>query len=324
PARTAHGERALGQHGGGDVRGPAALHGAEPAEADGGAGDARGGGHGGGHDALGDRGGGVARGPGVAAGPAALHPRGEDRLAVRVVRGGGGGPGGQRRRGPAVLGVRAAAGDRLPDRGRHPRPQRHGPGQAAVRGHPGAEHLAAHPDRRAEGRLAAAAAAGRVGVLGDDGGAGAGAGRGGADVRGAGGVAGADGPGDRGGDRRARSVRRGPRRIGTGGLGAQAGRQRPAMKGYLWTMEHPTASGEGLPALARWEAMAVDAVGNAIEFWGFKRNQGRVWALLYLRGTPMSAGQLEKELSLSKGAVSMLIRDLERWGVIERVREPGG
>jgi len=96
------------------------------------------------------------------------------------------------------------------------------------------------------------------------------------------------------------------------------------MKGYLWTMEHPTASGEGLPALARWEAMAVDAVGNAIEFWGFKRNQGRVWALLYLRGTPMSAGQLEKELSLSKGAVSMLIRDLERWGVIERVREPGG
>jgi DNA-binding transcriptional regulator GbsR (MarR family) len=96
------------------------------------------------------------------------------------------------------------------------------------------------------------------------------------------------------------------------------------MKGYLWTVEHPAPRGEGLPALSRWEAMAVDAVGNVIEFWGFKRNQGRVWALLYLRGEPMSAGQLEKELSLSKGAVSMLIRDLERWGTIERVREPGG
>ncbi|HVE84606.1 MAG TPA: MarR family transcriptional regulator, partial [Myxococcales bacterium] len=96
------------------------------------------------------------------------------------------------------------------------------------------------------------------------------------------------------------------------------------MKGYLWTVEHPTRRGEGLSALERWEAIAVDAVGNVIEFWGFKRNQGRVWALLYLRGTPMSAGQLEKELSLSKGAVSMLLRDLERWGVIERVREPGG
>jgi len=96
------------------------------------------------------------------------------------------------------------------------------------------------------------------------------------------------------------------------------------MKGYLWTAEHPPASGEGLPALSRWEAIAVDAVGNVIEFWGFKRNQGRVWALLYLRGVPMSAGHLERELSLSKGAVSMLLRDLERWGVIERVRELGG
>src|SRR6476469_7798620 len=97
------------------------------------------------------------------------------------------------------------------------------------------------------------------------------------------------------------------------------------MKGYLWTADRSvTSEGASSHRLAKWEAMAVDAVGNVIEFWGFKRNQGRVWALLYLRGTPMSAGQLEKELSLSKGAVSMLIRDLERWGVIERAREPGG
>jgi len=96
------------------------------------------------------------------------------------------------------------------------------------------------------------------------------------------------------------------------------------MKGYLWTVEHPAPVGEELPALPRWEALAVDAVGNVIEFWGFKRNQGRVWALLYLRDAPLSAGRLERELSLSKGAVSMLLRDLERWGVVERVREPGG
>ena len=62
------------------------------------------------------------------------------------------------------------------------------------------------------------------------------------------------------------------------------------MKGYQWTVEHQTNPGEAMPVLARWEAIAVDAVGNCIEFWGFKRNQGRVWALLYLRGTPMSAG----------------------------------
>lgn len=98
------------------------------------------------------------------------------------------------------------------------------------------------------------------------------------------------------------------------------------MKGYLWTQESGAlqpASGEASTHLARWESIAVDAVGNVIEFWGFKRNQGRVWALLYLRGEPYTAAEVERELALSKGGVSMLLRDLERWGVVHRVRAPG-
>jgi DNA-binding transcriptional regulator GbsR (MarR family) len=96
------------------------------------------------------------------------------------------------------------------------------------------------------------------------------------------------------------------------------------MKGYGWSdapMVSPAEPVEGgLPA---WESIAVEAAGHVIEFWGFKHNQGRVWALLYLRATAMSATQLEEELGLSKGAVSMLVRDLERWGVVHRVRQPG-
>ncbi len=94
------------------------------------------------------------------------------------------------------------------------------------------------------------------------------------------------------------------------------------MKGYLWTSKDAPLSATPT-SLARWEAIAIDAVGNVIEFWGFKRNQGRVWAFLYLRDEALSAGQIEKELALSKGGVSMLLRDLERWGVILRVRAPG-
>ncbi|QRK06345.1 MarR family transcriptional regulator [Archangium violaceum] len=96
------------------------------------------------------------------------------------------------------------------------------------------------------------------------------------------------------------------------------------MKGYLWTggLESARGVGSNNGRLAPWEAIAVDAVGNVIEFWGFKRNQGRVWALLYLRGEPLTAGELERELELSKGGVSMLLRDLERWGVVRRVRSP--
>lgn len=96
------------------------------------------------------------------------------------------------------------------------------------------------------------------------------------------------------------------------------------MKGYLWT-EGLADRGAQAPVPARlapWEAIAVDAVGHVIEFWGFKRNQGRVWALLYLRGEPLNAGEIERELELSKGGVSMLLRDLDRWGVVRRVRLP--
>lgn len=92
------------------------------------------------------------------------------------------------------------------------------------------------------------------------------------------------------------------------------------MTGYLWRNPADDASPSRLRA---HESIVVDAVGHVIEFWGFKRNQGRVWGLLYLRGRPMSATELMDELALSKGAVSMLTRELEQWGVIQRVREPG-
>jgi DNA-binding transcriptional regulator GbsR (MarR family) len=96
------------------------------------------------------------------------------------------------------------------------------------------------------------------------------------------------------------------------------------VKGYLWTGGQTSPGPELAPSgqLAPWEAMAIEAVGNVIEFWGFKRNQGRVWALLYLRGELYTAGEIERELDLSKGGVSMLLRDLERWGVVRRVRQP--
>lgn len=90
------------------------------------------------------------------------------------------------------------------------------------------------------------------------------------------------------------------------------------VKGYR---SSSTERGEN-EALA-WEDIVCESVGDVIEFWGFKRNHGRVWALLYLRNKPMPALSLQQELSLSKGAVSMITTDLEQWGVIGRVRQAG-
>ena len=88
-------------------------------------------------------------------------------------------------------------------------------------------------------------------------------------------------------------------------------------------MTNPRRPGRELLPLAEWETLATDAVGGTIEFWGFKVNHGRVWALLYLRDRAMDASELRALLGLSKGAVSMVTNELERWGVIHRVRLPG-
>lgn len=81
--------------------------------------------------------------------------------------------------------------------------------------------------------------------------------------------------------------------------------------------------GDELDGMPLWESLVVNAVGQVIEFWGFKLNHGRVWALLYLRSEPLSAAQLQDALGLSKGAVSMVTRDLEERGVLRRVRVAG-
>jgi DNA-binding transcriptional regulator GbsR (MarR family) len=67
------------------------------------------------------------------------------------------------------------------------------------------------------------------------------------------------------------------------------------------------------------EAAVSDVVGRLIEFWGFKRNMGRVWTVLYLSPEPLSAEDLRQALGLSSGAVSMTLSELARWGVVRKV-----
>ena len=56
-------------------------------------------------------------------------------------------------------------------------------------------------------------------------------------------------------------------------------------------------------ALTPIEASVSDVIGRLMEFWGFKRNMGRVWAVLYLSSEPQSAEDLRQMLKLSSGAV---------------------
>jgi DNA-binding transcriptional regulator GbsR (MarR family) len=68
------------------------------------------------------------------------------------------------------------------------------------------------------------------------------------------------------------------------------------------------------PAVLR----VADAVGALIESWGFKRNMGRMWAVLYLEDHPLTAGDLGERLGLSTGAVSMLLGEMQEWGAVKK------
>lgn len=64
-------------------------------------------------------------------------------------------------------------------------------------------------------------------------------------------------------------------------------------------------------------------MGDMIEFWGFKRVHGRVWTLLFLSSSPLSAARIGSELQLSTGSVSMALNEMEHWGFAHRISGRG-
>jgi len=71
------------------------------------------------------------------------------------------------------------------------------------------------------------------------------------------------------------------------------------------------------------ERIVGDAIGRLMELWGFKRNMGRVWTVMYLSDEPLTAKVLRERLGLSSGAVSMTLNELARWGVVRKLWVPG-
>lgn len=73
----------------------------------------------------------------------------------------------------------------------------------------------------------------------------------------------------------------------------------------------------------RVKADLVASGGRIAHEFGFNRIAGEVLVTLYLTEGPASLDALEGELHLSKAAVSLAAAQLERMGLIRRVRKPG-
>jgi DNA-binding transcriptional regulator GbsR (MarR family) len=80
----------------------------------------------------------------------------------------------------------------------------------------------------------------------------------------------------------------------------------------------PASSG-----LRRAEQRAADAVGALLVLWGFKRQMGRVWTILFLSERPLTAAEACERLGISTGLLSMTLADLRAWGAVRTVTSPG-
>ncbi len=85
-------------------------------------------------------------------------------------------------------------------------------------------------------------------------------------------------------------------------------------------MQH-TPQNDGTSAVVK--ARLVAEGGRLAQEFGFNRVAGQVLAALYLTPGEASLDVLEAELRLSKAAVSLAAAQLERLGLIHRVRKAG-
>jgi DNA-binding transcriptional regulator GbsR (MarR family) len=67
----------------------------------------------------------------------------------------------------------------------------------------------------------------------------------------------------------------------------------------------------------------VEHWGLMARSWGINSTMGELFALLYITGTDWSAEALRERLSISRGNVSMNLRELMAWGVVHKVHHQG-
>ncbi len=87
---------------------------------------------------------------------------------------------------------------------------------------------------------------------------------------------------------------------------------------------------ESLPELGATDSVASESTRRFVEhwgvmarLWGINSTMGELFALLYLSGRDWSADELRAHLSVSRGNVSMNLRELMNWGVLYKVHRQG-
>ena len=80
---------------------------------------------------------------------------------------------------------------------------------------------------------------------------------------------------------------------------------------------------DALSTLARSRRKFIDLWGEMAGHWGVNRTMAQIHALLMVSPQPLTAEQIMEELHISRGSVSMNLRDLVNWNIVRRTGSPG-
>ena len=89
-------------------------------------------------------------------------------------------------------------------------------------------------------------------------------------------------------------------------------------------MAHDTTPAAGPPE--KFQSARRDFIslwGQMAEHWGINRTMAQIHALLMVSPQPLSAEDVMAELRISRGNVSMNLRELINWGIVRRSSVPG-
>ncbi|MFM8315653.1 MAG: GbsR/MarR family transcriptional regulator [Deltaproteobacteria bacterium] len=62
----------------------------------------------------------------------------------------------------------------------------------------------------------------------------------------------------------------------------------------------------------------ADQIGDFIQYWGFRKVEGRIWTYLFLAETPLNAEQLMDRTGISKAMLSLSLAELLKYDVIRK------
>lgn len=82
-------------------------------------------------------------------------------------------------------------------------------------------------------------------------------------------------------------------------------------------------AGKDSNTVAAVRAEFIELWGRLALFWGVTPGAARIFGWLLSRAEPADADQIASELSISRGGVSIGVRELEEWGLVVRKKTPG-